>query len=182
MSADTPTNTSRKTKLKKSWWRILIEISVIAAIFFGIMAWQERHLLSNEEDAIAPSQILIGLDGQPYALPINGQKQLIYFFAPWCNICRLSIGNIESQKQSLLDKGYQVRYVALDWQTQDEVMEFVQDKKLTFPVLLGSIETMHQYQVKGFPTYYLVNEQGEILTGSQGYSTSLGIWLRSLKE
>ena len=181
MTDPTSDKTSHETaKIKKPLWRHLVEIAVILSVVFAIMKWQERHLLSNEESALAPQQTLVSLDGQSYALPLAGQKQLIYFFAPWCNICHLSIGNIESQKEALLDKGYQVRYVGLDWQSKEEIIEFAQETELTFPVLLGTKETMSLYQVKGFPTYYLIDEKGQISAGSQGYSTSLGVWLRSL--
>ncbi len=171
---------TKSNKPKKAWWRHLIELLVVIGVVLAIMQWQERHLLGKSDSAKAPSQILVGLDQQTYALPASNQKQLIYFFAPWCNICRLSIGNIELQKEALLNKGYQVRYVALDWQTQNEVEAFVADKELSFPVLMGTLETMQNYKVKGFPTYYLVDEHGDITASSQGYSTALGIWLRSL--
>ncbi|NVJ68156.1 MAG: redoxin family protein [Gammaproteobacteria bacterium] len=175
-------NPSKKQLDKKPLWRHFVELLILIAIISAIWQWQERHLLSKQDKAQAPSQVLVGLDQKTYALPIKGQKQLVYFFAPWCTVCRLSIGNIESQKAGLLAKGYQVRYVALDWQSQAEVETFVADKELTFPVLMGSLETMQQYQIKGFPTYYLIDENGAITAGSQGYSTSFGIWLRSLAE
>ncbi|WP_251358140.1 TlpA disulfide reductase family protein [Kangiella sp. TOML190] len=175
---------SRQTKIKpkKPIWRHLLEIALLLVVVFGILWWQERHLLSRDDKPLAPSQQLISLDEKRYQIPAAGQKQLLYFFAPWCKICRFSIGNIEAQKPALLKKGFQVRYVALDWQNKTEVAAFAKEQKLTFPVLMGTLETMQQYQVQGFPTYYLVDEQGRISAGSQGYSTSLGIWLRSLNN
>lgn len=172
----------KRIKRKKPWWRHILEILIIIAIGYGIMLWQDRHLLKKSDQAIAPQQILVGLDSKSYQIPIQNEKQLIYFFAPWCTICHLSIGNIESQKEALLDKGYHVRYIALDWQSKQEVEQFAKDKKLTFPVLMGTIETMQDYKVQGFPTYYLIDEKGKVITGSQGYSTSLGVWLRSLNN
>lgn len=172
----------QEIKQKKPWWHHAIELLVIIAIGYGILLWQDRHLLKQSDDAMTPQQVLVGLDEKAYAIPVSEQKQLIYFFAPWCTICHLSIGNIESQKQALLDKGYQVRYVALDWQSKAEVQEFATNKKLTFPVLMGTKETMNDYKVQGFPTYYLIDEKGKIITGSQGYSSSLGVWLRSLNN
>ncbi len=168
-----------KTK-HKAWWRHGLEILILGGIFLGVMRWQERHLLSNDDHQKAPAQILVGLDEKTHALPINNQKQLLYFFAPWCTVCDISIDNIELQRNALLEKGYQVRYIALDWKGQQEVQVFVDDNELTFPVLMGTKETMQQYSIKGFPTYYLIDDSGVITAGSQGYSTSLGIWLRSL--
>ncbi len=173
---------SNPKKIKKPWWRHALEILGILLVIYGVMLWNERHLLSSENNIQAPKQMLVGLDDNVHSMPIENQKQLLYFFAPWCSICDLSIGNIETQKQGLLDKGYQVRYIALDWQSRQEVMQFAKDKKLTFPVLMGTLETLERYKVKGFPTYYLVNEKGEITAGTQGYSTSLGVWLRSLSS
>ncbi|MRX27581.1 peroxiredoxin [Kangiella sp. HZ709] len=176
------TDIKKSQKPKKTWWRHALEILTLVSIFFAVMLWQERHLLSNDGHQKAPEQVLVGLDENTHALPINNQKQLLYFFAPWCTVCDISIGNIELQKSALLNKGYQVRYIALDWKSQQEVQAFVDENDLTFPVLMGTKETMQQYSIKGFPTYYLIDDNGVITAGSQGYSTSLGVWIRSLGQ
>ena len=155
---------------------------VFLSIFFAINWWQERHLLNHQSDNKAPHAQLVSIDGKNYQLPADKQNHLIYFFAPWCTICDLSIGNIEAHKQNLIDKGYQVYYVALSWQNQEEIQTFAKEHQLSFPVLLGTEQTGLDYSIKGFPTYYLINSQGQVVSGSQGYSTELGIWLRSFSD
>ncbi|NVK21272.1 MAG: redoxin domain-containing protein [Kangiellaceae bacterium] len=164
----------------KHWLIIAAEITVFAIIFFAINWWQQRHQLSQQDKAQAPSINLIGLDNKLYSLPSQSTDHLVYFFAPWCTICDISIGNIEDRKNSLAKKGYDVFYVALSWQSREEVEQFVKDNQLTFPVLLGTEQVAKQYNIKGFPTYYMINSQGQVTAGSQGYSTELGVWLRSL--
>ena len=61
----------------------------------------------------------------------------------------------------------------------EEVRAFIDDKQLPFPVLLGNTSTFSDWQVKGYPTYYLVNEAGNIQARNAGYSTQIGLWLRS---
>lgn len=168
-----------KTKIKKLA-KTLLTLSAYILIIVAIMAWQERHLLNRQTDAQSAQILLPSLEGKAYQLAESGQKQLIYFFAPWCNICHLSISNIESQKSLLTEKGIQVLYVALSWQDKTEIKRFVKEHKLSSPVLLGTQQVAQDYKVKGFPTYYFINEQGIAESGAQGYSSELGVWLRSL--
>lgn len=69
--------------------------------------------------------------------------------------------------------------IALDYKNEQEVAQFIDELKLTMPILLGDKHTQSNYKISAFPTYYVVNEQLQITARSMGYSSELGINLRS---
>lgn len=172
--------------LKNGVFRSFLSWLPFIVIILGIFYWQNRHLLNYQENNQTPqsahTQKLLSLTGKTDSIidPTSNQSTIVYFFAPWCSICDWSIGNLESQRKSLLEKNYRVVYVALSWETQEEVGDFATRNQLTEPVLLGTQSIMQDFKVKGFPTYYLINSDGKVISGSQGYSSKIGIWLRSL--
>ncbi|CAM3962514.1 hypothetical protein PMAG_a1041 [Pseudoalteromonas mariniglutinosa NCIMB 1770] len=80
---------------------------------------------------------------------------------------------------ALLDSDINAVGIALDYKNQHEVIQFVDELKLTMPILLGDKNTKKNYKISAFPTYYVINEQLQITARSMGYSSELGISLRA---
>lgn len=118
------------------------------------------------------------LYGETISLEANGKSLVLYFFAPWCQVCHASIGNLQSIYES--NPELDVIAVALDFSDSSEVERFTKQHKLTFPIVLGDMALRESLQVPGYPSYYVMNEQNVITSKSIGYSTELGIYLRSL--
>ena len=75
------------------WKRWLLNGVLILAIFLVVTAWQGRDLVSEETPA--PSFRLPTLSGPPITLEdLRGRRVLLFFFAPWCKVCDLSISNL----------------------------------------------------------------------------------------
>ena len=160
----------------KRWINWLLNLVFVLAIGWGVSAWQLKDLLPASGQVRAPDFELVGLDGKIYRLADSQAKTtIIYFFAPWCPICRLSIGNLEKLRQVQYSKELSIFLIALSWQDLAEVKQFVADHSLTLPVLLGTPEIAETYRIKGFPTYYVLNAEGKIVNRSVGYSTELGL-------
>lgn len=112
------------------------------------------------------------------SLNSQGKTTVLYFFAPWCQICHLSINNLQAlyEKNEHLD----VVAVALDYTSIEDVMDFTKQHQLTFPIALGNEEIKHNFSISGFPSYYVINKENNIIGKSMGYSSELGLYLRSL--
>lgn len=177
----------------KSW---ILSILLAVSLFLGISWYKERGLLAQA--SAAPAFIAVTLQGELFrsaqllerGIPaqqapeqqapeqaVQGQKNLLYFFAPWCGICRLSMPNLKYLQAD--NEGLAVYAVALQYDSAEQVSDFIADLDLQVPVLLGNQQMATDYQIKAFPTYYVIDEKGHISAKSLGYSTALGLWLRS---
>ena len=52
--------------------------------------------------------------------------------------------------------------------------------QLTFPVALGHEGVKKTFKIKGYPSYYVLDEQNTIVSRSMGYSSEIGLYLRLL--
>ena len=156
------------------WASLLFDAVVIIAIIVAISAWQTRGL--PDEDNRPPLEAVWLDDMRADSVIVPGEVGVIYFFAPWCFYCKTSIDNLDG-----LVAGGQLawaRAVALDYGSLDEVREFIRDTGVSLPVLLGSANTSADWQVRAYPTYFVIDENGGIASRSVGYSTYLGLRAR----
>lgn len=160
---------------KFSWRRLALELAIVVLVVVAVDQWRSRDLLSSATPA--PVSQLPTLQGEVATLPAQGPG-LVYFFAPWCTVCHLSIGNLVSLSEHQPDLTIQI--VALDYQSREEVEAFIAEQQLPFQVLLGNQQTFSDWAVRGYPTYYLIDQAGNIQSQSMGYSTELGLWVRSV--
>lgn len=109
-----------------------------------------------------------------------GKPTIVYFFAPWCSICHLSISNLQALYE---EQGEQVNVIAiaLSYESIDQVREFMEDKTLTMPVLLGTGMVATEYKIDAFPSYYVMDAEFKIVARSRGYSTEVGMKMRLME-
>ncbi len=169
---------------------MLRSFAIQAIIFFSafllLSMLRETSMLSTDksldEVIIANSDISIDLVptlmDETVSLNAQGKTTVLYFFAPWCQICHVSIGNL----QSLFQKNQQLNVIAiaLDFTSKNEVKNFTNKHQLTFPVALGNEAIKQAFEISGYPSYYVLNEENVIIAKSMGYSSELGLYLRSL--
>ena len=159
-----------------------IQVLFFFIVFQAISFLRETSMLSTDVELTASKNQLFTqvptLMGETVSLNAQGKTTVIYFFAPWCQICHLSIGNL----QKLYEKNEQLEVVAvaMDYTSVDEVMAFTKEHQLTFPIALGNEDIKHAFSISGFPSYYVISKENTIIGKSMGYSSELGLYLRSL--
>lgn len=158
--------------ITSSWPRDLL---LGAIIIIGFMTWQNRSLLEADGSIQINPQNFIDLKGDIYSLEPNDKKTLIYFFAPWCTVCKMSIGNLDAVNTD----DYNVIRVALDYQSQEEIEAFAKNNEVNGTILLGGEQHKSRFSISGYPTYYILNENLEVIRSDMGYSTYLGLKLRT---
>lgn len=155
-----------------TWCR---DIGLILLIVIGVIAFQQKDMLPDDAGYQPQNRILVSLNGEP--APIYTHQPdltLVYFFAPWCKVCELSIDSIEG----LADQQVRVVTVALDYDSVEQVQHFVRQQQVTAPVLLGNEQIRAEWKVPGYPSCYLLNKQGEVVSRSFGYNSRLGLQVR----
>jgi len=156
------------------WGALAFDVTLIIVAFMLVHTWQTRNLPGDD---YTPALELSWLDElQADSILVSGETGVVYFFAPWCSVCRRSIGNLEE----LVNNGELpwARAVALDYENLDEVRAFIRETDVHLPVLLGGPQTMRDWQIQAFPTYFVIDGDGQIVSRSVGYSTKIGLQAR----
>jgi len=158
---------------------ITIQTLIFIAIFSVITWVKESSLLSTSGDTKAPDFELLDINGKQTSLAsLSDKPTLLFFWAPWCSICKLTMPNLEDFYQSHADQ-FNVVSVALSFQSSDEIVNFMHEENYTFPTLLGNENLSQDYKIQGFPTYYVIDTDSIVVNKSMGYSTEIGMLLRS---
>jgi thiol-disulfide isomerase/thioredoxin len=160
------------------WLALVFDALVIFGIFLLVHAWQTRNLPINQP---VPDSLLAQLDGSGVRSVVKpGESGIVYFFAPWCFYCRSSIGNLDE----LVEEGHVAwgTVVALDYGDTGEVRAFVEQTGISLPVLMGTSKTAVDWGIRGFPTYFVIDADGQISSRSVGYSTKAGMMFRVWKS
>jgi thiol-disulfide isomerase/thioredoxin len=157
---------------------IFIQAIVFFTIFQALSMFREVDMLSTGDGLAKQNIYLKTLDNKTIELSHNKKTTVIYFFAPWCQICHMSISNL----QSIYEKNDQINVIAiaLDYVDNKEVIEFSSQHQLTFPIALGTEQIKTQFKIKGYPSYYVIDEENTIIAKSMGYSSEIGLLLRTL--
>ena len=156
----------------------LRDLLIFAMMVWAINWWQTKDMLSAAGDVQIPTMQLARLDGTAVdnIAPTAGQPTLLYFFAPWCSVCRLSINNLEYVNADDAN----VYVIALDYDDANEVQAFVDEVGLELPVHMGHESLKQMFQIRAYPSYFVLDENFIVRDRTLGYSTALGLKARLL--
>ena len=95
---------------------------------------------------------------------LRGQAVLVNLWATWCPPCRAEMQTIETVYNEYKDQGFVVLAVNMTYQdNQLEIMPFVNEQGLTFPILLDETSDMAKdYQLQSLPSSYFIGRDGII--------------------
>jgi thiol-disulfide isomerase/thioredoxin len=163
-----------KQKKMVSWATQTIALLLVVIL---LHQWQTRNMLDENSDA--PAVILLpDLDGNLHRISTANKNTLIYFLAPWCQVCHFSVNAVEDLSRQYRDKDVQFIIIALDWKTVNEVKAFVSQHQINIPVLLGDHTISQQFKIQGYPSYYTISASGKIFSRDIGVTTKLGLLAR----
>jgi len=158
--------------------RSLIIQVIVFSLIFQLLSWfKEADMLTSDDDLNQYQFTLPTTTGSAISLTPS-KKTIIYFFAPWCGICHSSIENLQNIYQK--NGNIEVIAIGLDYMEEKEIKAFVAEHQLTFPVAFGSEKVKQAYKVHAYPSYYVISEENTVLAKSLGYSTEIGLLLRTL--
>lgn len=143
---------------------------VIAAIINWYQAPDTKampRVTSLELSTLAGENILLATGA--------GKKTIIYFFAPWCTVCKASMDalNLFKGKDNL-----QAIAVGLDYDNVAELKPYQDKQRAT--VYAGSAALQRRFKIDRYPTVYILDENGKVAHVMVGYTSRFGIWIRTL--
>jgi thiol-disulfide isomerase/thioredoxin len=156
------------------WGSLAVDAALIITAFLLVSMWQTRDL--PDDDHTPPLELAWLDDMRADSIMVPGEVGVVYFFAPWCFYCRKSIDNLDELVAS--GKLAWARVVALEYGDLDEVRTFLKQTGVDLPVLLGGPKTSQDWQIRAFPTYFVIDKDGQIASRSVGYSTKIGLQAR----
>lgn len=87
--------------------------------------------------------------------------------------------NLQAFHQDNFDQ-VNVVSIVMDYESVESVTDYMQNNQLSFTTLLGKDSTAIDYKIQGFPTYYVLDANGQIHAKSMGYSSEIGMKARTL--
>lgn len=157
------------------------QLAVFVLLFMAISAYLAKDMLASQ-------QVVANLSYQQLA-PLNSQNampkdwssaplHLVYFFAPWCQVCALSQPSLNAFHS--LRPEVEISLIALGWETAQEVQAYQDKHQFDLPIFLAPQSTQAQWQVDAYPSYYFINDKGEVISKDRGLVTLPGLLARSL--
>ncbi|GAA3410060.1 peroxiredoxin family protein [Paenibacillus hodogayensis] len=164
--------------MKKSWIAIMILLGLVA---YGGYDYVSKSSAKTEEAGntgetslekgtekgqLAPDFVLHDLQGREVRLSdFQGKTVLINFWATWCPPCRIEMPHMQKFYEDYHSKDIVIIGVNLtpSEKTIDSVQAFVDEQRLTFPIVLDMEGSVTQtYRIAAYPTTYLLDSKGVI--------------------
>lgn len=156
---------------KRRWTRWMLELAAIVLFIALLNAYNSRGAPTGPAPEIS-GQLLDGSTASLQAM--RGQPVLVNFWATWCPICGMEQSTIDA-----LADDYPVLTVAMDEATAEEILAYMKDKGVDYPVLHDpDYRIARQYGVRGVPSSFIIDAAGNIRFVETGYTTSLGLRMR----
>lgn len=163
---------ARPVKKRRPWFRYLFEALLIAAIIFGIRAWQHKDLVVGE----APSFQSVMLDGKTVNLEdYRGKPFILHFWASWCHFCKIEEGTMTA-----IQEDWPILSVAYQSGNKNEVLNHMEERKITeWPTIVDADNRLGDlFGVRGVPTSYIIDGKGNIRFAEVGLTSSWGLRAR----
>ena len=99
----------------------------------------------------------------------KGKVVMLDFWATWCKPCWKAIPSLIKMQEDLHKKGFAILSILMDKNAARFVPGIVKKAKLNYPLLIGTPELQKTYNVRGFPTYILIDQNGIVRYWSWEY-------------
>ena len=94
---------------------------------------------------------------------LKGHVVLLDFWATWCAPCIAAFPTLNRLENDLGGKGLRVVGIALNSGTSEDIAEVIGERAIEYPILLGDAGIEKKFDVLGYPTYFLIDRDGEVL-------------------
>jgi thiol-disulfide isomerase/thioredoxin len=164
----------RRMKIRnRSWTPFVVGAALIAAAFGTCVTHGDRLDIATPAAAAAEAQTFNftapDINGKQLSLKqYLGHPLVVDFWATWCAPCRRQIPELESLYEKYREsKGLVVVGVSCDsiqGEGRGAVGPFLEEFKVTYPIVMASEGLVDALGVEAIPTTYFVNAKGEIVS------------------
>ena len=119
----------------------------------------------------APDWSLQTPDGKTVSLStLRGSVVVLDFWAVWCGPCVAAMPHVQKLHEKYNGKGVKI-FGLNTWEREgNDPVKFMKDKEYTYGLLLKSDDVAKAYGVSGIPTFYIIDQKGNIAHTAVGFS------------
>jgi len=141
-----------------------IVAAVVALLIYSSSVTASGLMTYLEDHPSAPEFILQDVYGKQHALSdYRGRVLVVNFWATWCGPCREEMPSMQRAADWLAKHDIPLIGIGVG-ETRNQVMAFLQDYPLRFPLLLDTNNVaMKHWAAQTIPTTYVVNAQGQVI-------------------
>ena len=139
-----------------------------------LMSLLSLFLFSAHSVSFAASNfVLKDMAGKKHTLAdYKGKWIIVNYWATWCPPCLEEVPDLVALYDSRKNKDLVILGVAFDYESAQEVTDYVNDMLISYPIVLGDEQVQKQI---GFtdvlPTTYIFNPRGELIKTKHGLVT-----------
>jgi thiol-disulfide isomerase/thioredoxin len=124
----------------------------------------------GNKPAPAPDFKLMGIDGNNLKLSdYKGKVLIVDFWATWCPPCRKGIPDLIELKRKYGANGFEVIGVSVDTDTKGDVIPFVQQNGINYPVVYGDTDVTDRFGgINSIPSSFVIDKNGIIVASYVG--------------
>ena len=142
---------------------VIVGVLAIIALAFGVVWLQSAKYEPLTVGMAAPDFTLPDMAGKNQQLSdYRGKVIFLNFWATWCKPCKEEMPSMQVLWDSLKKEDFVMLAVSMDRvTTTKEISPFVENLKLTFPILTDSWgQTDKRYKLMGVPETYIIDQSG----------------------
>ena len=153
----------------KRWWRNIIGALAVFAVGVFIFSCGGETPQKLKVGDQAPDFNSSDLNGHPVSLAaFRGNPVVLRFWSVGCKYCRADTPIFNSYFERYKDNGLKVLYINTQ-SAEQEVLDFVKDLEIAFPVLLDKQGTITaDYQIRLVPQTIIISPDQKVVAARLG--------------
>lgn len=157
-------------------FRWAVDLTVVITLLVGIGLFQTR----NHPRGPAPQYVMTSLDSGAAVsfASFAGKPTVVAVWAPWCGVCKAESDNVSRARSWLGDRA-NVISVATQFGDVSQVHAYVKNQKVDYPVLIAGDDFAQVMHIGAFPTLFVLDSQGNVVSSVEGYTTTVGLLWRA---
>ena len=172
----TETTRSRTLPFSLLGLGLLLVITSIYYLLQNVPLQSDFEAVPVQMNYSAPELTLNNTDGLSHSLAdYDGQVILVNLWATWCPPCKEEMPTLQAYYDKHRDQGFSIIAIN-DGDPTPDVLQFVKDYELTFPVWLDPtyLATEQAFKSLNLPTSYVIDRTGTVrLTWVGGISRKM---------
>ncbi len=125
------------------------------------------------------------LDGNGDSLSLSdmlGRPVVLDFWGTWCVWCVVAMPKINTVHERYASLGVNIIGISCREPDGAEPVKFMEDRGMKYKVVLNGDSVAKAYNVRGFPTLYVVGSDGKIVFAEAGYRDDIDSVLSAIIE